>query len=72
MPKGPQGQERPADLVACAVKVMQLATGELEEELHEPSGKVRSGHAGASARNAKLTGIERTTIAKKAAAARWR
>lgn len=28
MPKGPEGEKRPADVVADAVKVMKLATGE--------------------------------------------
>ena len=28
MPKGPQGQKRPRDVVSNAVKVMRIATGE--------------------------------------------
>ncbi len=28
MPKGPQGQRRPADAVGCAVQVAKIATGE--------------------------------------------
>ena len=28
MPKGPQGQKRPADAVGCAVQVARIATGE--------------------------------------------
>ena len=71
MPKGPQGQRRPADAIGCAVMVAQLATGEQTEVLKEPSGKVRSGHAGAAARAQKLSGEERSIIAKKAAAERW-
>jgi hypothetical protein len=31
MPKGPQGQKRPADVIGNAVKVMRIATGEEEE-----------------------------------------
>ena len=31
MPKGPQGQRRPADAVGCAVQVARIATGEEEE-----------------------------------------
>jgi hypothetical protein len=30
MPKGPQGQKRPADVIGNAVHVMQIATGEVE------------------------------------------
>ena len=32
MPKGPQGQKRPADVIGNAVRVMRIATGEEEEE----------------------------------------
>jgi hypothetical protein len=72
MPKGPQGQKRPADTVQAAIMVAKIATGEIEEKLKEPSAKVRSGKAGAAARAEKLTAEERTEIAKKAAGARWR
>jgi hypothetical protein len=71
MPKGPQGQKRPADAIGCAVMVAKIATGEITEELKEPSGKVRSGQAGAKARASKLSKEERSAIAKKAAAGRW-
>jgi len=27
MPKGPNGEKRPADVIGAAVKVMQIATG---------------------------------------------
>ena len=52
--------------------IAKIATGEIEEKLKEPSGKVRSGQAGAKARAKKLTPEERTAIAKKAAATRWK
>ncbi len=71
MPRGPQGQKRPADSIGCAIMVGQLATGEITEILKEPSGKVRSGQAGSKARAEKLSQEERTAIAKKAAAQRW-
>lgn len=71
MPIGPRGEKRPADSIGCAVMVGRLATGEITEELSQPSGKVLSGHAGATARANKLTGKERTAIARKAAARRW-
>ena len=32
MPKGPQGQKRPADVIGNAVHVMRIATGEIEEK----------------------------------------
>jgi hypothetical protein len=71
MPRGPQGQKRPADAIGCAVTVGRIATGEITEELKPASGKVRSGQAGSKARAEKLSQEERTVIAKKAAAARW-
>ena len=71
MPKGPQGQKRPADVIGNAVHVMRIATGEIVETVQVKSGKVRSGKAGAKARAAKLTPKRRKSIARKAAAARW-
>ena len=71
MPRGPNGEKRPADTVGCAIMVARIATGEIEEHLKKPSGKVRSGRAGAKARAEKLTPEQRRRIAKKAANARW-
>jgi hypothetical protein len=71
MPKGPQGQKRPADTVAAAILVAKIATGETEEKFKAPSGKVRSGKAGGKARAEKLTAEQRSLVAKKAAGARW-
>ena len=33
MPKGPKGEQRPADVIGNAVKVMRIATGEETEDL---------------------------------------
>lgn len=71
MPSGPRGEKRPADLVGCAVMVGRIATGEITEETRAPSGKVRSGLAGAKARTEKMTGEERSAVARKAAGVRW-
>jgi hypothetical protein len=65
MPKGPQGQKRPADAIGCAVMVGRIATGELTEILKKPSGNVRSGHAGATARANKLTGKDARPLLRK-------
>ena len=74
MPKGPQGQKRPADVVGNAVKVMRIATGEEEEE-YENDGKDPAAKAlgtkGGKARAEKLTPERRSEIARKAAVARW-
>ena len=75
MPKGPQGQKRPADVIGNAVKVMRIATGEEEEE-YEDDGKDPAAKAlgakGGRARAKKLTAEQRSEIARKAAAARWK
>ncbi len=74
MPKGPQGQNRPADVIGNAVRVMEIATGQREEEF-EDDGKnkaaVELGRKGGAARAAKLTPEQRSEIARKAAAKRW-
>ena len=69
MPRGPKGEKRPADVIGAAVKVMRIATGEIEEA--PKSGRVRSGAAGAKARSKALTPAQRKAIAQKAAAKRW-
>ncbi len=75
MPKGPKGEKRPADVVGAAVKVMQIATGEIEETTDD-DGKnkaaVELGRKGGKARAKKLTPEQRSEIARKAAAKRWR
>jgi hypothetical protein len=70
MPRGPKGEKRPADVIGNAVHVMRIATGEIEESM--PSGRVRSGRAGAKARAMALSPEKRSAIAKKAAANRWK
>jgi acyl-CoA reductase-like NAD-dependent aldehyde dehydrogenase len=75
MPKGPKGEKRPADVIANAVRVMQIATGEAEEEFEADDGKDKAaqalGRKGGAARAAKLTPEERAEIARKAAQLRW-
>ena len=74
MPKGPQGQKRPADVIGNAVRVMRIATGEEEEE-YEDDGKDPAAKAlgakGGKARAEKLTPERRSEIARKAASKRW-
>ncbi|MFZ5931504.1 MAG: RNA-binding protein [Pseudomonadota bacterium] len=71
MPKGPQGQKRPADAIGAAIMVAKIATGEVEEVLTKKSGRSRSGKAGGKGRADSLTQEARSKIAKKAAMARW-
>ena len=74
MPKGPQGQKRPADVIGNAVRVMEIATGQREEEFEDdgkdPAAKAL-GAKGGKARAEKLTPERRSEIARKAAAKRW-
>ena len=74
MPRGPKGEKRPADVIGAAVKVMQIATGEVDDELTD-DGKnkaaVELGRRGGRARAEKLSKERRTEIARKAAAKRW-
>ena len=71
MPKGPQGQRRPADVIGNAVHIAKIATGEAEETTLKQPAKRKSGIAGAKARAQSLTAEERSEIARKAAAGRW-
>lgn len=77
MPKGPKGEKRPADVVANAVKVMKIATGEEEEEFDTPEAQgkdpaaVSMGKRGGKARAEKMTPERRAEIAKRAAEKRW-
>jgi hypothetical protein len=43
MPKGPNGEKRPADVNACAVMVAKIATGEIEDDRYRAPGRRRSG-----------------------------
>ena len=79
MPEGPKGEKRPADVIGAAVKVMQIATGEIKEDTDD-DGKNKAavelgrkgGLKGGKARWAKLTPEERSEAASLAAQARWR
>jgi len=72
MPKGPQGQKRPADVIGIAVRVMRIATGEEEENLGEMPSRAKGGRRGAMARGKSLTPQQRSEIARAAASARWK
>jgi hypothetical protein len=79
MPKGPKGQKRPADVIASAVTVMRIATGDIEErtsgEGKNPAAVElgrKGGLKGGKARAANMTKKERSEAARKAASTRWR
>ena len=78
MAYGPKGQWRPADTGACAVHVMKIATGQIEET-YEPPRDPKADHAAASRRASKAakaraagqTPERRKQVASAAAASRW-
>lgn len=74
MPKGPQGQKRPADVVGNAVHVMRIATGEIDDTVadggKDPAAKAM-GKKGGAARAVSMSPERRAEIAKAAAAKRW-
>jgi hypothetical protein len=73
MPKGPQGQKRPADVIGAAIRAAKIATGEIEEDLPTvKSAAAELGSKGGKARAASLSKKKRSEIAKKAAAKRWK
>ena len=68
MPKGPQGQWRPADPVACAVHVGRLATGEIQgtyeaPRRQNPAADSQRAREGGTAHVAKLTPERRREVA---------
>ena len=68
MPRGPNGERRPGDVVGCAVIVAKIATGEIKEALPENrKDKVNGGKARAES----MTPEERKELAQTAARARW-
>lgn len=70
MPKGPQGQKRPGDVIGNAIRVAKIAT---REEKEETPGKTRKGGLkGGRARAKALTPEQRSEIARLAASARWK
>ncbi len=74
MPRGPRGEKRPADVIGNAVKVMRIATGEIEDTGRDPATAHarKGGQKGGRARADKLTDAQRSEIARVAAEARWK
>ncbi len=73
MPKGPRGEKRPADVIARAVMIGKIATGEIDDDVHQESELHKKGAAmGGKARAKSLTAEQRAEIARLAAEARWK
>jgi hypothetical protein len=73
MPKGPNGQKRPADANACAVMVAEIATGDCGNEARsrhrsEPQGRIE----GREGKGCIYDAGRRLEIAKRAVSARWK
>ena len=72
MPKGPNGEKRPADAVGLAVLVGKIATGEVEDTREDVSNAAATlGRKGGRARAESMSPERRAEIAKTAAAKRW-
>jgi hypothetical protein len=74
MPKGPQGQKRPADVVGAAVRVARISVGDEPDDREDapaPSPAAQLGKLGGAARAKALSPEQRKEIAKKGAAKRW-
>ena len=67
---GPNGEKRPADVVANAVHVMRVLTGDAEET-YVDTAKRKGGLKGGAARSNALSAERRTEIARRAAEKRW-
>ena len=72
MPKGPNGQKRPADAIGLAVMIGKIATGEIEDtDNSTSSAAAQLGRLGGKKRAENMTPERRKEIAQKAAAKRW-
>lgn len=72
VPKGPRGENRPADAIGLAVMIGKIATGEIEDTTEvTKSAAAQLGSLGGKKRAANMTPERRAEIAKAAAAKRW-
>jgi hypothetical protein len=75
MPRTPKGHKRPADVISNAVRVMRIATGEIDEAGVTEGGKSRAavelGRMGGLARAKGMSKARRAEIARRAAKRRW-
>lgn len=72
MPKGPNGEKRPADAMALAIMIGKIATGEIADDRSDVSSAAATlGKRGGKARAEKLAPERRAEIASQAARKRW-
>jgi hypothetical protein len=75
MPRGPKGEQRPADVNARGVMVARLATGEIDDDIPTPDknpAAVALGRMGGKARAIAMSARRRKQIARQAAEKRWK
>ena len=72
MPKGPQGEKRPADAIGRAVQVAKIATREIEDTRYVHPKKAISGRVDGKVRAVRLTAQQRSNVARQGADARWK
>lgn len=63
--------KRPRDANQLAKSIVDLATGEAEEDAPADRSKARAGSLGGAARASRLSAEQRSAIARKAASRRW-
>ena len=63
--------DRPRDMSQLAKRIVDITTGQVEDEEPEPTPEEERASKGGKARAEKLTPEERSEIARKAAKARW-
>lgn len=68
MPSGPNGENRPDDVIETAIKVGKIATGEITEK---NKAAQEMGRVGGPARAKSLSAERRSEIAAMAAKKRW-
>ncbi len=73
MPKGPNGQKRPADAIGLAVMIGKIATGEIEDTTDTTkNAAAKLGSLGGKKRAENMSPERRAEIAKLAADKRWK
>ena len=73
MPKGPNGQKRPADVIGLAVMIGKIATGEIDDTSHTTENDVaKLASLGGKKRAENMSPERRVEIAKAAADKRWK
>jgi hypothetical protein len=71
VPRGPNDETRPADVIGNAVHAMRMATGQMEADLGKAPQLAAGGRKGARVRASRRTPEQTSDKARIAAEARW-